>query len=73
MREAIEVVHGAGVSVKMVTGDAEETATAIASRLGLFATGGSALSGPQVQLLTQTLHPAAEDEGAGAGGSDARA
>ena len=53
VREAIETVHGAGVSVKMVTGDAEETAMAIATRLGLIEPRGSALSGAQVEEMRE--------------------
>ncbi|XP_062584876.1 calcium-transporting ATPase type 2C member 1-like isoform X1 [Saccostrea cucullata] len=48
VKEAITTLMGGGVSVKMLTGDSEETAKAIGSRLGLFSTGGRALSGEQI-------------------------
>ncbi|XP_048748912.2 calcium-transporting ATPase type 2C member 1-like isoform X2 [Ostrea edulis] len=48
VKEAISTLIGGGVSVKMLTGDSEETARAIGSRLGLHSQGGRALSGDQI-------------------------
>lgn len=50
-REAIRMLQSSGVSVKMVTGDSEETACAIGARLGLYAAGNSAMSGHQMDSL----------------------
>ncbi|XP_033117175.1 calcium-transporting ATPase type 2C member 1-like [Anneissia japonica] len=49
VRESIETLIGSGVAIKMVTGDSEETATAIGSRLGLYAEGCKSLSGDEVE------------------------
>lgn len=49
--DAILTLQATGTKVKMVTGDAEETAIAIASRLGLYSVGCQALSGDQIDTL----------------------
>ncbi|GFY72533.1 calcium-transporting ATPase type 2C member 1 [Trichonephila inaurata madagascariensis] len=49
--EAIKTLHGSGVSVKMLTGDSEDTACAIASRVGLYAVGSNCLSGDDMDLM----------------------
>lgn len=49
--EAIQTLHGSGVSVKMLTGDSEDTACAIASRLGLYAVGSTSLSGEKIDCM----------------------
>lgn len=55
-REAIRLLIGSGVNVKMVTGDAGETACAIAARVGLWAHGNLTLSGPEIdQMDDRTL------------------
>ncbi|KAG8190383.1 hypothetical protein JTE90_022027 [Oedothorax gibbosus] len=51
--EAIKTLHGSGVQVKMLTGDSEDTACAIASRLGLYAVGSSSLSGEQIDCMNE--------------------
>ncbi|XP_071958122.1 calcium-transporting ATPase type 2C member 1-like [Antedon mediterranea] len=51
VRESIETLLGSGVSIKMVTGDSEETASAIGSRLGLYAEGCKSLSGDDVEEM----------------------
>lgn len=51
IREAVMTLLSTGATLKMVTGDAEETALAIASRLGLYASGGRALSGEQIDQM----------------------
>lgn len=54
VREAIHVLQGSGVNVKMVTGDSQETALAIAARLGLYATGYmGVLSGQEMDSMTE--------------------
>ncbi|RWS28088.1 Calcium-transporting ATPase type 2C member 1-like protein [Leptotrombidium deliense] len=49
--EAIRTLHGSGIKVKMLTGDAEETACAISSRLGLYAFGSTAMSSDEIDNL----------------------
>ncbi|XP_013393466.1 calcium-transporting ATPase type 2C member 1 isoform X2 [Lingula anatina] len=51
VRESVEVLVSSGVAIKMVTGDAEETAAAIGSRLGLYSLGGHTLSGEQLDQM----------------------
>uniref|UniRef100_A0A914X336 Calcium-transporting ATPase n=1 Tax=Plectus sambesii TaxID=2011161 RepID=A0A914X336_9BILA len=51
-RESIQTVQLAGVQVKMITGDAMETACSIGSRLQLYAPGDSVLSGQQVDDMS---------------------
>ncbi|XP_060063129.1 calcium-transporting ATPase type 2C member 1-like [Ylistrum balloti] len=56
VRESISTLISGGVSIKMVTGDAEETAKAIGARLGLYAMGNRTLSGDQVDSMdTESL------------------
>ncbi|VDN01143.1 unnamed protein product, partial [Thelazia callipaeda] len=50
--ESIEIVQSAGVKVKMVTGDAMETACSIGSRLNLFKEGDVCLSGPEIDRMS---------------------
>lgn len=52
--DAIRTLCGSGVQVKMVTGDAEETALAIATRIGLYAIGNIAMSGDQVDRCSES-------------------
>ncbi|XP_071039665.1 calcium-transporting ATPase type 2C member 1 isoform X2 [Parasteatoda tepidariorum] len=49
--EAIQTLHGSGVSIKMLTGDSEDTACSIASRLGLYAVGSRSLSGEKIDFM----------------------
>ncbi|GMK55275.1 hypothetical protein CspeluHIS016_0203310 [Cutaneotrichosporon spelunceum] len=56
--QAITALHGAGVQVVMITGDAEATALAIARELGMKVTTGEGISssvmlGSQVEQLTE--------------------
>jgi Ca2+-transporting ATPase len=51
-RESIELIQAAGVSIKMITGDAFETAYSIAKKLNIYAGGDSCLSGTQLDQLT---------------------
>lgn len=51
VKEAVSTLIGSGVAVKMITGDSQETAVAIASRLGLLSKGGQCLSGEEVDQL----------------------
>ncbi|KAM3720250.1 Calcium-transporting ATPase type 2C member [Dirofilaria immitis] len=50
--ESIEIVQSAGVKVKMVTGDALETACSIGAHLKLFTEGDMCLSGPEIDRMT---------------------
>ncbi|KAI1297163.1 Calcium-transporting ATPase type 2C member 1 [Halotydeus destructor] len=52
-REAIRLLQASGVSIKMLTGDAKETACAIAARLGLYAQGGIAMSGDELDRIDE--------------------
>lgn len=49
VREAIMTLMEGGVSIKMLTGDSEETAKAIGTRLGLYTHEGRSLSGEQIE------------------------
>ncbi|XP_046544121.1 calcium-transporting ATPase type 2C member 1-like [Haliotis rubra] len=51
VREAIWTLTGGGVSIKMLTGDSEETAKAVGARLGLYAAGASSLSGNEIDQM----------------------
>ncbi|KRZ51197.1 Calcium-transporting ATPase type 2C member 1 [Trichinella nativa] len=52
VRESVETVRSTGVQVKMITGDALETATAVAERLCLCESGNNfALSGEQLDQM----------------------
>uniref|UniRef100_A0A914CHB1 Cation-transporting P-type ATPase C-terminal domain-containing protein n=1 Tax=Acrobeloides nanus TaxID=290746 RepID=A0A914CHB1_9BILA len=51
-RESIEVVQTSGVSVKMITGDAIETACSIGAKLQLYKPGDNCLSGTQIDEMT---------------------
>lgn len=51
VREAITMLKEGGVSVKMLTGDSEETAKAIGGRLGLSTNGETTLSGEEIDAL----------------------
>lgn len=50
--QAIEVVKGAGVTVKMITGDSLETACSIASRLGIYKSEDNISSGAQLDAMS---------------------
>ena len=52
VREAVDILHDAGVKVVMVTGDAQETASAIAHTLGIAIPQSSGLSGDQLDSLS---------------------
>lgn len=52
VRESIEVLRKSGVEVKMITGDAAETARAIASRIGLDLVAKSCLSGDEIDRMS---------------------
>ncbi|KAI8504450.1 ATPase, P-type (transporting), HAD super, sub IC [Branchiostoma belcheri] len=49
--ESIRTLQGGGVHIKMVTGDSEDTAVAIGSRLGLYAHGSQAMSGEEIEKI----------------------
>lgn len=55
VREAIRSLQASGVQIKMLTGDSEETACAIASRLGLYAAGNISMSGSEMDTLTDEV------------------
>ncbi|MDI3465886.1 MAG: hypothetical protein OJF50_004707 [Nitrospira sp.] len=50
--EAIRLCRGAGIRTSMITGDHKETAIAIARELGLYRNDGMALSGSELDSLT---------------------
>ncbi|XP_049585706.1 calcium-transporting ATPase type 2C member 1 isoform X3 [Syngnathus scovelli] len=51
VKEAVGTLISSGVAIKMITGDSQETAASIASRLGLWSKGGQCLSGEEVDRL----------------------
>ncbi|XP_051720623.1 calcium-transporting ATPase type 2C member 1 isoform X1 [Ctenopharyngodon idella] len=51
VKEAVATLIGSGVAVKMITGDSQETAVSIASRLGLYTKGSQSLSGDEVDQM----------------------
>ena len=59
--EAVATCQGAGIQVKMITGDHPATAVAIAAQLGLFRGAGGCTSGPEV--VTGTVLDTLSDAG----------
>uniref|UniRef100_A0A7M4ECG2 P-type Ca(2+) transporter n=1 Tax=Crocodylus porosus TaxID=8502 RepID=A0A7M4ECG2_CROPO len=51
VKEAVTTLITSGVAIKMVTGDSQETAVAIASRLGLYSKNSQAVSGEEIDAL----------------------
>ncbi|XP_015247152.1 PREDICTED: calcium-transporting ATPase type 2C member 1 [Cyprinodon variegatus] len=51
VKEAVATLINSGVAIKMITGDSQETAVSIASRLGLYSKGSQCLSGEEVDHL----------------------
>ncbi|XP_065813648.1 LOW QUALITY PROTEIN: calcium-transporting ATPase type 2C member 1 [Labrus bergylta] len=51
VKEAVGTLISSGVAIKMITGDSQETAVSIASRLGLYSKGSQCLSGDEVDQL----------------------
>ncbi|XP_066499401.1 calcium-transporting ATPase type 2C member 1 isoform X2 [Hoplias malabaricus] len=51
VKDAVSTLISSGVAVKMITGDSQETAVAIASRLGLYTKGSHCLSGEEVDVM----------------------
>ncbi|XP_073702612.1 calcium-transporting ATPase type 2C member 1 isoform X2 [Garra rufa] len=51
VKEAVATLISSGVAVKMITGDSQETAVSIASRLGLYTKGSQFLSGDEVDQM----------------------
>nr|CAB3224479.1 calcium-transporting ATPase type 2C member 1 [Phallusia mammillata] len=49
IHEAVRVLSAANVHIKMITGDAKETAISIAARLGIFSKGGRVMSGSEIE------------------------
>ncbi|XP_063054709.1 calcium-transporting ATPase type 2C member 1 isoform X2 [Engraulis encrasicolus] len=51
VKEAVATLLNSGVAVKMITGDSQETAVSIGSRLGLYTKGSQSLSGEEVDQM----------------------
>ncbi|KAM6967964.1 calcium-transporting ATPase type 2C member 1 isoform 1-T1 [Aplochiton taeniatus] len=51
VKEAVGMLINSGVAIKMITGDSQETAVSIASRLGLYTKGSQSLSGEEVDHM----------------------
>ncbi|KAG9345095.1 hypothetical protein JZ751_009636 [Albula glossodonta] len=51
VKDAVGTLISSGVAVKMITGDSQETAVSIASRLGLYTKGSQSLSGDEVDQM----------------------
>ncbi|KAF8606411.1 calcium-translocating P-type ATPase [Ceratobasidium sp. AG-I] len=52
VKEAVQKCHGAGVTIKMCTGDNVLTARSIASQCGIFTAGGIIMEGPVFRRLS---------------------
>jgi magnesium-transporting ATPase (P-type) len=52
VKEAVKTAQGAGVTVRMVTGDNISTAAAIARQCGILTEGGTAVEGPSFRNMT---------------------
>ncbi|GAB6020774.1 ATPase, P-type (transporting), HAD super, sub IC [Chamberlinius hualienensis] len=55
VRESIKILNKCGLSVKMVTGDAKETACSIALRLGISSDSRFAISGEDLDAMDEAL------------------
>lgn len=53
VRSCIQTLLASGISVKMLTGDAQETALSIATMVGIDTLHGSCLSGPEMDKLDE--------------------
>ncbi|XP_037042305.1 calcium-transporting ATPase type 2C member 1 isoform X1 [Bradysia coprophila] len=53
VRESIEILRQSGVRVKMVTGDSQETAVAVANLIGLDTVHHQVLSGPELDQMNE--------------------
>ncbi|NXE05268.1 AT2C1 ATPase, partial [Lophotis ruficrista] len=51
VKEAVTTLITSGVAIKMITGDSQETAVAIANRLGLYSKNSQAISGEEIDDL----------------------
>ncbi|XP_066547469.1 calcium-transporting ATPase type 2C member 1 isoform X1 [Amia ocellicauda] len=51
VKEAVGALISSGVAIKMITGDSQETAVSIASRLGLYSKGSQSLSGEEADQM----------------------
>uniref|UniRef100_A0A2H6MWF3 Calcium-transporting ATPase n=3 Tax=Micrurus carvalhoi TaxID=3147026 RepID=A0A2H6MWF3_9SAUR len=51
VKEAVATLITSGIAIKMITGDSQETAVAIASRLGLYSKSSQSISGEEVDAL----------------------
>uniref|UniRef100_A0A8C9PJJ1 Calcium-transporting ATPase n=1 Tax=Spermophilus dauricus TaxID=99837 RepID=A0A8C9PJJ1_SPEDA len=51
VKEAVTTLIASGVSIKMITGDSQETAVAIASRLGLYSKTSQSVSGEEIDAM----------------------
>jgi Ca2+-transporting ATPase len=53
VKQAVAAAHAAGIRVVMITGDYKDTATAIAGELGIIAVDDKALSGAELDALSE--------------------
>uniref|UniRef100_A0A8C0GFT8 Calcium-transporting ATPase n=1 Tax=Chelonoidis abingdonii TaxID=106734 RepID=A0A8C0GFT8_CHEAB len=51
VKEAVATLIASGVAIKMITGDSQETAIAIASRLGFYSKNSQSFSGEEIDAL----------------------
>ncbi|CAK8684674.1 unnamed protein product [Clavelina lepadiformis] len=49
IKEAVRILSASNVTIKMITGDAKETAVSIATRLGIYSKGGQVMSGSEIE------------------------
>lgn len=55
VKEAIEILHGSGIKIKMITGDSRLTAESIAKSLGIIHSGSRSMSGQELdELISNT-------------------
>ena len=55
VRECIQVLVASGIQVKMLTGDAQETALSIATMVGMDTLHSSSLSGPDMDKMDERM------------------
>uniref|UniRef100_A0A8C4YR69 Calcium-transporting ATPase n=1 Tax=Gopherus evgoodei TaxID=1825980 RepID=A0A8C4YR69_9SAUR len=69
VKEAVAALIASGVAIKMITGDSQETAIAIASRLGFYSKNSQSFSGEEmdaldIQQLSQIVPKSLQNNGA---------
>ena len=55
VRSCIQTLMASGIQIKMLTGDAQETALSIARMVGMDVLHGSSISGPEMDQMDETV------------------